>query len=349
MNFIPHSKPTVGKAEADAVAEVIRSSMLAQGQRVDEFERLFAQRFELGQAVAVGSGTAGLHLALLALGVGPGDDVIIPSFVCTALLNAVCYVGAQANVADIRLDTFNIDPVDVRKRITARTKAIIVPHMFGQAADLRGLKDIGLPIIEDCAQAVGARYAKRPVGSFGDLSVFSFYATKVMTTGEGGMVSSHDPFLIEKVRDARAYDNRSEYSIRFNYKMTDIQAAMGIVQLERLKSFLKKRKTLADTYTALFLEESDSRLSLPLGVEEHTYFRYVVRIERNIGKICENLRDLAFGTARPVFKPIHRYLTREGFPKTDQAWETTISLPIYPELKIEDVKRIAKAFIGQLE
>ena len=349
MEFIPHSKPTVGRAEADAVAGVIRSGMLAQGRRVAEFERRFSRRFDLGKTVAVGSGTAALHLSLLALGIGPGDEVIIPSFVCTALLNAVRYVGATPNVADININTLNIDPLDAERRINEKTKAIIVPHMFGLAADLAPLLETGLPVIEDCAQAVGAKYRGEPVGSLGTLSVFSFYATKVMTTGEGGMVASKDRSLIEKIRDMRAYDNRDEYSLRFNYKMTDMQASMGIIQLEKLGGFLERRKAIAATYTEILKKAGNRQMVLPVETKDHTYFRYVVRIDRNIDKLCEKLRDCNFGVARPVFKPIHRYLGQKGLIKADQAWNTALSLPVYPALQEREAERMAETLNGILE
>ncbi len=193
LSFIPHSRPTLGEDEVRAVAAVIESGNIAEGEVVQRFEKAFARKMGVQHAVAVSSGTAALHLALLAMGIGPDEEVIIPSYVCTALLHAVQYVGARPVLAEIDPLIFNIDPDDVQKRITTRTGAIIVPHLFGAAADLDKLLKLNVPIIEDCAQAVGGTYQQKPLGTFGDIAIFSFYATKVMATGEGEMVTSNAP------------------------------------------------------------------------------------------------------------------------------------------------------------
>jgi perosamine synthetase len=185
-------------------------------------------------AVTVSSGTTALHLALAALPIHPGDEVIIPSFVCTALLNAIRLTGATPVLADCDETHFNLSVTDVKKRLSSRTKALIVPHLFGQAADLNELLAIGLPVIEDCAQSLGSRYEGKMTESFGTLAVFSFYATKFLATGEGGMVASSDAGLMEHIRDLRYYDEKDDDRIRFNCKMTDMHAALGRSQLRRL-------------------------------------------------------------------------------------------------------------------
>ncbi|MBI5682451.1 MAG: DegT/DnrJ/EryC1/StrS aminotransferase family protein [Deltaproteobacteria bacterium] len=190
--MIPHSKPTIEKEELSAVSDVLSLGQISQGLQVKEFERHFEEFFGLKKAVAVNSGTSALHLALIAVGVKTGDEVVIPSFVCTALLNAVNYIGAVPVIADINEEDFNLSPGDTKKRITKKTKAIIIPHMFGTPCnEIHGFKDIGIPIIEDCAQSIGAKISGHYVGTMGDVSTFSFYATKIMTTGEGGMVASN--------------------------------------------------------------------------------------------------------------------------------------------------------------
>ena len=323
--------------------------MIAQGQKVQEFENAFSAKFGFDDSVAVSSGTAGLHLALIALDIGPGDEVIIPSYVCTALLNAVQYVGAKPIVADIRSDTFNLDPVDAKKRITNKTKAIIVPHMFGLPADLKPLIEIGIPIIEDCAQSVGANYQYQPVGSLGNLSVFSFYATKVMTTGEGGMVAGCDSGLIEKIKDLRDYDNRSAYKTRYNYKMTDIQAAMGIVQLNRLMDFVAKRKQLAECYQEVFKSVTkQSGVRLPIESSDHIYFRFVMEVKCNIDDLIKKMQHSGINCARPVFRPIHKYLKLKNHPESDAAWKTALSIPIYPDMTIAQTQKIAKTLMDRL-
>ncbi|MGD9026338.1 MAG: DegT/DnrJ/EryC1/StrS family aminotransferase [Desulfobacterales bacterium] len=185
MNFIPHYRPTLGAEEAAAVAAVVKSGNIAEGEVVARFEKAFAEKMGVGHALALSSGTAALHLTLLAMGVGPDDEVIIPCFVCTALLHAVQYVGAKPVLAEIDPATYNIDPSDVQKRISNRIKAIIVPYLFGLAADLDRLLELNIPLIEDCAQAVSGWYQNKPLGTFGAAAIFSFYATKMMAPARG--------------------------------------------------------------------------------------------------------------------------------------------------------------------
>jgi len=268
-HFIPHSRPTLGPEAAQAVFDVISSGYIAEGSAVEEFEQSFAKYLNIRHAVATNSGTSALHLALLALEVGPGDEVIIPSYVCSALLNAVNYTGATPVLADICPRTFNLEAADVKKRITDRTTAIIVPHLFGLAADLDALLALDVPIIEDCAQAVGAAYAQRPAGTFGAAAVFSFYATKVITTGEGGMVVTNSREIAGRIRDLKIYDQKDNYKIRFNYKMTDIQATLGLNQLQRLDAFIRRRKAIAEQYTRSFKALD---LNLPPDDAGHIFF-----------------------------------------------------------------------------
>ena len=248
LGFIPHSRPTLGEEEVKAVAEVIKSGHIAEGEVVQRFEKTFAGKMGVQDAAAVSSGTAALHLTLLALGIGSDDEVIIPSYVCTALLHAIQYVGARPVLAEIDSKTYNIDPDDVQRRITIRSKAIIVPHMFGLAANLDKLLKLEVPIIEDCAQAVGGTYHQKPLGSFGDAAIFSFYATKMMATGEGGMVTSNSTEFIKRVRDLRTYDQKPADKVRYNYKMSDVQAALGEMQFARLNDFITRRKKIAQRY-----------------------------------------------------------------------------------------------------
>jgi perosamine synthetase len=198
--MIPHSRPTIDQEEIAVVTDVLESGQLVQGEQVLHFEQSLAALIGVKGAAAVSSGTAALHLALLALQVGEGDEVAIPSFVCPALLNAIRYVRAVPVLADIDPETFNIGVVDLKRRLTRKTKAIICPHMFGLPADIREIVALGVPVIEDCAQSLGSRYGEAPAGSFGALSVFSFYATKVICTGEGGMVTANDRRLSERLR-----------------------------------------------------------------------------------------------------------------------------------------------------
>jgi dTDP-4-amino-4,6-dideoxygalactose transaminase len=346
LRHIPHSRPTLGEEEINAVAAVIESGHITEGEVVARFEETFAGKMGVQHAVAVSSGTAALHLALLAMGIGPKDQVIIPSYVCSALLHAVQYAGAQPVLAEIDPLTYNIDPDDVKKRITNRTKAIIVPHMFGLAADLDRLLKLDVPIIEDCAQAVGGTYHQKPLGTFGDAAIFSFYATKMMATGEGGMVTSNSPEFIAHIRDLKTYDGKMADTVRYNYKMTDVQAALGEVQLARLPYFIAQRRKIARKYCEDF---KLLNIKLPVEIDEHIYYRFVVGLETDCEGFIRKLVQKAVGCARPVFLPIHRHLKKDGYPVTDKAWETSLSIPIYPSLNFSAIKQIIACFIGEYE
>jgi len=342
-DFIPHSRPTLGQAEIEPVAGVIASSQIAQGQVVHEFERAFAQKMNAKYAVSTNSGTAALHLVLLAMGIGEQDEVVIPSYVCTALLNAVKYVGATPVLAEIDPENYNLDPDDVKRRLTKRTKAVIVPHLFGLAADMEGLLALNVPIIEDCAQAIGSTYRQKYVGTFGEAAIFSFYATKVMTTAEGGMVVSGSKDLMDRVRDLREYDNKDKYKIRYNYKMTDIHAAIGLVQLSRIERFIQRRRAIAGSYDQA-IESLD--LQLPPREQGHIYFRYVLGLGTDAGSWIRKLKGEGIGCARPVYRPLHQYLGLKGFGRTEKAWKESLSIPIYPSLTAENVDRVIKGLIS---
>lgn len=341
-DFIGHSRPYLGKNEAERVTDVIGSGQIAQGGVVRQFEAEFSSQICPGYAAAVNSGTSALHLALLALDVNPGDEVIIPSFVCSALLHAVRYVGAVPVVADADPETYNIDPKDVKKRITPNTRAIIVPHMFGLSADIKQLLEFDIPVIEDCAQSVGGEYNGRPLGVFGVASIFSFYATKVMTTAEGGMVTSGSRKLINRIMDLREYDNKADGSHRYNYKMSDIHAAIGLAQIDRLGSFIEKRREIAKKFTDAFTSFALKLPPLDLG---HIFFRYVIGLSRksDLDQWIQMLREKGVQCERPVFQPIHRILGLSGYEQTDTLWKRSLSIPIYPRLALKEVDYVISA------
>jgi len=338
-HIIPHSRPSIIGSDIKAVSSVLESGQIAQGPSVDKFEKQFSDFIEKKETAATSSGTAALHLALLSLGVKEGDEVIVPSFVCTAVLNAVLYTGATPFVADIDPGTYNISVDAVKGAITQKTKAVIVPHMFGCPAEIDELSNLGIPVIEDCAQSVGAHYKGRKIGSFGILSVFSFYATKVFTTGEGGMVVSDSEELISRVKDLRDYDNKDEYALRFNYKMTDIQASLGSSQLSRLEEFLDRRRMIADSY---FKEFKDCDFSLPARKEgrEHIYYRFVAQTEGDASVYLERSQKNNVMCRRPVYIPLHVCLGLSGYPHTMEAWKKTVSIPLYPSLTKEEIEKI---------
>ena len=339
--MIPHSKPTLGIEESKAIIKVLSSGHITQGEQVKEFEQLFARFLGLNSAVAVNSGTSALHLALYALGIGKGDEVIIPSLVCTALLNAINYLGAKPVIADINAYDYNISFSDVKKRITKRTKAIIVPHIFGRPSyEFHRFLELEVPIIEDCAQSIGAKYEGANLGTLGDIGIYSFYATKVFTTGEGGMVVSKSKDLVNRIDDLREYDNKHDYEIRFNYKMSDLQAAIGLEQLRKLPEFICKRKDVAEKYNIAF-NKLPFNFPQVFSHIEPIWYRYIVLYER-VAELIRFFHEKNIFVSRPIFKPLHRYLyfSNEDYPVTEKVFKQLLSFPIYPSLKTSDREKI---------
>jgi len=339
--MIPHSRPTIDKADILDVASVLRSGNIAQGSVVEKFEQELAGYIGVKSGVATSSGTAALHLALIALDITRKDTVALPSYVCTAVLNAINYVGASPLLIDTHPDTFNMDVEDLKRRLTPQVKAIIVPHSFGLASDLEEIIALGIPVIEDCAQSIGATYKNKMAGSFGNISIFSFYATKMLTTGEGGMVVSDSEEFLGKIRDLRDYDNRENYVTRYNYKMTDFQASLGLSQLKKLNHFIEIRRSIAQKYN----NEFKNLCYLPVSHKndsKHIYYRYTVTLRRDVESFLKLSKEKGINCERPVFKPLHRYLNLSGFTNTDRVWEKAVSIPIYPTLTEKNINSITE-------
>jgi dTDP-4-amino-4,6-dideoxygalactose transaminase len=339
--MITHSKIAIEEEDVVSVADVLRSGQLAQGRLVSSFEKALASFIGVNHAGAVSSGTAALHLSLISLGVSHGSEVILPSYVCTALLNAIHYVRATPVLVDIDSDTYNISAEETKKIINDKTGAIIVPHMFGLSADMDEILSLGVPVIEDCAQAVGATCSGKKVGGLGRTAIFSCYATKMLCAGEGGLVLSNDPAVIAQIKDLRDYDEKETYTVRYNYKLTDIQAALGLSQLEKLPSFIHKRKEIAKIYDNGLRGVVRKIPFVPQG-REHVYYRYIVLVE-NMTKFIEEMKKKGIECRRPVFRPLHRYLNLPGYPVTEDVLSKAVSIPIYPSLSTNEARRIVDA------
>lgn len=343
---IPHSKPTIERDDIDAVTAVLKSGFIAQGVVVERFEKEFARYNGARGGAAVSSGTAALYLALLALGIGRGGSVIIPSYSCIALYNAVKYTGAEPILADAVKDGWDMDVQQVeyylKNNPKKKVKAMVGVHLFGKPVNMDDYmaisKKYSIPIIEDCAMAVGAEYKGKKVGSFGEASIFSFYATKVMTTGEGGMVVSNSKRILDKVKDLRDYDEKKGSALRFNYKMTDFQAAMGMTQLKKLPAFIKKRRKIAKEYMDGL---KGAGLSLPETSNycKDIYYRFVVKMNKP-DRFIKEMEKKGIACRKPVFMPIHRIIKHKTLPNTDRIWKHAVSIPIYPLLKGDDVKKV---------
>jgi len=351
---IYHSKPTIGIEEEEAVLKVIRSGQLSQGPKVLEFENLVASYIGKKYAIAVSSGLAALHLSLIGLGINEGDEVILPSYTCDALLQAVLYIRAKPVIVDVNYEDGNISFDGTLRVISDRTKAIIIPHTFGFPADLNNFLNLNIPIIEDCAVAIGGSYKGRKLGSFGEVSVFSFYATKMIATGEGGMILTDDEKIADKVRELRDYTKHTTFKIRYNYKMTDIEAGLGICQIKKLDQFIEKRKVLFDRYIELLKNRDD--IVLPYyNYEEGTissFYRFIIKLPGyNINYVIEAMRNRGIICGRGVLQPLHRLLGLNyiNYLNSERLSKEVISLPLYPSLDIGEIDYVVECLLETLE
>ncbi len=342
--MIPHSRPTLGREEKEAVLAVLDSGQIAQGEKVAEFEKNFSQFVGRRYAVALSSGTSALYLTLLALPVSPGDEIILPSYTCVALLHAIDGVKAKAVPVDIDPEDFNISAKEVKRKIRRKTKAIIVPHAFGRGAQMDALLDLKIPVLEDGTQALGASAGEKKVGSFGIASIFSFYATKMITTGEGGMVLTDSARLAQKIYDLRDYDKKKNFCFRTNSKMTDLEATMGLAQLKKLPSFVLQRREIAKRYQEAFRGQ---QVILPAegGNRTSVYYRFVVRFLKKPKEWFKHLNANGIDAKEPIFKPIHQYLNlpNSQFVHTARAMKEACSLPIYPSLSETECVQVCQA------
>jgi len=347
---IPHSRPTLGWEEQRACRQVLKSGQIAQGRKVEEFEHAFLRRTGRRYAIAVSSGTSALQLAFHALDLAPGDQVILPSYTCVALLHAVHAFGAEPVFVDIDSDDFNLSVDEVRKRMSTKTRMILVPHTFGRPARMKELLQMGVSVIEDGTQALGARVGCHPVGSMGLISIFSFYATKMMTTGEGGMVLTDSKRLARRILDSRDYDKRINYRWRTNSKMSDLEAAIGIEQLKKLDAFIAARRKIAAGYSRIL---QDSGVVLPVADQDrdHVFFRYVIRVPGGSGSLLKRLNSKGLEAKRPIFRPLHQLagLPDRLFPRTIRAQQESCSLPIFPKLDLNQQRQIGKTLLSQFK
>jgi dTDP-4-amino-4,6-dideoxygalactose transaminase len=350
--MVPAAKPLIGDEERAAVDRVLRSGMIAQGPEVAAFEQEFAAALVAGvTCVAVNSGTAGSHLGLLAAGVGPGDEVIVPSFTFAATANSVALTGATPVFADIEPAHFCLDPAAVEAAVTERTKAIMPVHLYGHPADMTGLAEVagrhGLEIYEDAAQAHGAQWRGSPVGTFGVFAMFSLYPTKNMTSGEGGMVSCATQDVARMVRLLRNQGMEKRYEnevVGFNARMTDVHAAIGRVQLGRLPGWTAQRRQ-----NARFLDEHLEGVVVPPVAADavHVYHQYTIRVPQDRDGFAAALAA-EHGVGSGVYYPIpnHRlpsFRLTLDLPQTELAAREVLSLPVHPALSEEDLERVVLA------
>jgi dTDP-4-amino-4,6-dideoxygalactose transaminase len=352
--MIPAAKPIIGDEEREAVDRVLRSGMLAQGPEVKEFENEFSETVGGRHCVAMNSGTSGLHLTFVACGIGRGDEVIIPSFSFAATANSVVLAGATPVFADIDPKTFNIDPAHAESLITKKTKAIMPVHLYGHIADMDKFEEIsdrhGVKIIEDAAQGHLASLNGRNSGEFGLCATFSFYPTKNMTAGEGGMVVTDDPDIARTLRLLRNQGQEIRYQneiVGFNTRMSDIHAAIGRVQLRKLKGWTHQRQQ-----HARYLDKNITGVVTPFvrPGSMHSYHQYTVRVLGGSAKKRDEFisglasKGVASGVYYPT--PIHKlksYNLTLDLPETELLAKECVSLPVHPALSQQDLKIIVEA------
>ncbi|WP_053354030.1 DegT/DnrJ/EryC1/StrS family aminotransferase [Leucobacter musarum] len=355
-DFIPAAKPLIGDEEREAVDRVLRSGMIAQGPEVATFEQEFGAHFAEGRpTVAVNSGTSGQHLGLLAAGVGAGDEVIVPSFTFAATGNSVALTGATPVFADIEPDSFTLDPESVRAAITPRTKGIMPVHLYGHPFLVDQIEAIaqehGLAIYEDAAQAHGASWKGRPVGTIGDFAMFSLYPTKNMTSGEGGMVTCATEELARGVRLLRNQGMETQYAnevIGFNARMTDVHAAIGRVQLTKVDAWTAQRQANAAALNVGLAGLDGVTTPIVADGAVHVYHQYTIRVDADerdrLRDALKEEHQVGSGVYYPI--PNHRLPSLAHFapgldlPETERAAAEVLSLPVHPSLTEGDLERI---------
>jgi dTDP-4-amino-4,6-dideoxygalactose transaminase len=374
LAFLPYNLPDIEQGEIDEVIDTLRSGWITTGPKTKEFERRFAEYIGVHHAIAVNSCTGGLHVALAAAGIGPGDQVIVPTMTFCATANVVVHLGATPILVDVEPDTLNIAPQSLEAAITPRTRAVMPVHLYGHPCDMERIGEIArvhrLLVVEDAAHAVGAEWCGRRVGTLSPATAFSFYATKNLTTAEGGMITTDDDEYAEQMRiwvlHGISHDAWKRYSAEgswyyevcvpgFKYNLTDLQSALGLRQLARLEAMTLRRAELADVYRAGLCDLAEIELPAHRPNIRHAWHLYTIRLrlERlkiNRAEFIERLKFEGIG-ASVHFIPLHRqpyYRDRFGFrpqdfPVADAAYERLISLPLYTKMTAHDVEDVIEA------
>jgi perosamine synthetase len=363
---IPLSAPDIGEQEIQAVTEVLRSTQLSLGPRLKEFENCIAEYVGASHAVAVNSGTSGLHLCVRALGIGEGDEVIVPSFAFVAVANAVRYERATPVFVDIEAQYLNLDPNRIEEAITSRTKAIIVVHTFGCPADMEEILAIArkhhLYVIEDACEALGAGYKGRKVGVLGDVGVFGFYPNKQITTGEGGVVVTQSERLAATIRSLRNHgrsDSDDWYQhteLGYNYRISELNCALGIAQLTRIEAILTRRETIVRTYTEKLIGATELVLPGSPAVDRRiSWFVYVVRLAPRFSEaqrdyIVRDLKARGIGAGR-YFAPIHLQpvyrmaVSRTSLPITESIAPRCLALPFFNRIQENQIEEVCQSLM----
>lgn len=340
-SIIPHSKPCLEAEDRSAINAVLEGGMIAEGALVRKFEQEMSLYLGLRGGVATSSGTSALFLALLALGAGEGDEVIIPTYTCRSVWDAVRATGATPVLCDVG-DDWCMSAETIRPHIGPKTKSIVVVHTFGIMADVEAIRALGVPVIEDCCQALGAKSGARVAGTRGELCVLSFHATKLLTTGEGGMVLGGDEKLLAKLRALKEGEGAGPLSLRYRQPLSDLQAALGLSQLSKYDNFLRRRRLIAEQY---FTELEGLPIELPRAVRERSiFFRFPLSISLEFDALRRRFDAEGIQVRRGVDALLHRQcgLSSENFPVAERCFYRTLSIPLYPALGSLDCARIVE-------
>lgn len=356
-DFIPVYQPFLNGNEAKYVNECLASSWISsRGKFVELFEKQFAEYLGIAHATSVSNGTVALHLALLSLGIGAGDEVIVPTFNYVASANAIRYTGATPIFVDSLLDSWQMDPEQVANKITPRTKAIMAVHLYGHPCNMEALSKLAkkhqIFLIEDCAESLGSLFQSRFTGTFGDMATFSFYGNKTITTGEGGMVVTHSPDLFNRCKKLKGQglaDDREYWHdvIGYNYRMTNICAAIGLAQLERIDEILSRKQQIARDYVNAF-KGLPLQFHHPIGDVIHSYWMCSILLDKkqNRDNLRKNLLEHGIET-RPLFYPVHTMpmysqYNEEEFPVAEELSKRGINLPSWPSLTVDQIRFVAQ-------
>lgn len=372
LDFLPLARASIDAEELSAVEQVLKSGWLTTGAKVQEFEQMMQEYLQCTKAIGLTSCTGGLHIALAALGIGKGGEVIVPTYTFAASAHVVAWLGAKPVLVDVEEDTFNIDSVAVERAITSQTKVIMPVHFAGHACDMDRIIAIArkhkLFVIEDAAHAIGTDYKGKKIGNFGDATVFSFYVTKTMTTAEGGMVVTNDESLGKKLKkysyfgvDKDAFNRYSEkgtwyyeiVDLGYKYNMDNVQGALGVEQLKKLEQFIEKRRKLVLLYNQLLANVSGLIVPVEKSYTRHSYYLYPLRVDwTKVGitrdLFIASLKEYNIGTS-VHFIPLHLHpyyqqqwgYKKGDFPVAERLYEQEVSLPLFPAMTEEDVKYVA--------
>ncbi len=341
IGIVPHSRPRLTREDQMVIGSVLQSGMIAEGKLVEKFEGAVSEYLGLEGGIATSSGTSALFLLLKGLDIGEGDEVIIPTYVCRSVWDAVVATGAQPIFCDVGHD-WCMTLASVRPHITPQTKAIIVVHIFGIVAAVEPVCALGIPVIEDCCQALGATRDGKLAGTIADFCIASFHATKLLTTGEGGMVLTKDKNLLPKLRELKQ-GNSNRLSPRFRYPLTDLQAALGLSQLAQYAISLDLRRAISDYY---FAKLEGLPVQLPHCVRDHSiFFRFPIRTKKKFEVLRASFDAKGIQVRKGVDSLLHRAcgINSERFPAAEQCYAETLSIPIYPAMTEEIQRKVIGA------